>query len=71
MVCNRQHRPGRWTKGRRGPMGSGAASFVIPTMSEDAQMRLKTGATNGEVTKSDGSKPEPSEEDVKSHPRYN
>jgi hypothetical protein len=52
-------------------MGSGAASFVIPTMSEDAQMRLKTGATNGEVTKSDGSKPEPSEEDVKSHPRYN
>jgi len=39
-------------------------------MSEDAQMRLKTGATKGEVTKSDGSKPEPSEEDVKSHPRY-
>ncbi len=35
-------------------------------MSEDAQMRLKTGATKGGLTKSDGSKPEPSEEDVKS-----
>jgi hypothetical protein len=39
-------------------------------MFEDAQMRLKTGTTKGEVTKSDGSKPKPSEEDVKSHPRY-
>lgn len=35
-------------------------------MSEDAQMRLKTGATKGGLTKSDGSHPEPSEEDVKS-----
>jgi len=39
-------------------------------MSEDAQMRLKMGATKGEVTKSDGSKSEPFEEDVKSHPHY-
>jgi hypothetical protein len=39
-------------------------------MSEDARMGMKTGATKGEVTKTDGSKPEPSEEDVKSHPRY-
>jgi hypothetical protein len=39
-------------------------------MSEDVQMRLKTRATKGEVTKSDGSKSEPSEEDVKSHPHY-
>jgi len=39
-------------------------------MSEDAQMCLKTGDTKGEVIKSDGSKPEQSEEDVKSHPHY-
>ncbi len=39
-------------------------------MSEDGQMRLKTGATKGEVTKNDESKLEPFEEDVKSHPRY-
>ncbi len=39
-------------------------------MSKDAQMRLKMGAIKGEVTKSDGSKPEPFEEDVKSHFRY-
>jgi hypothetical protein len=39
-------------------------------MSDDVQMCLKMGATKGEVTKSDGSKPEPSKEDVKSHPRY-
>jgi hypothetical protein len=39
-------------------------------MSEDAQMCLKMGATKGEVTKSDRSKLEPSEEDVKSHPCY-
>ncbi len=39
-------------------------------MSKDVQMCLKTGATKGEVTKSDGSKPELCEEDVKSHPRY-
>jgi hypothetical protein len=48
-------------------------NFITPTegpMFEDAQMRLKTGTTKGEVTKSDGSKPKPSEEDVKSHPRY-
>ncbi len=39
-------------------------------MSEDVQMRLKTGATKGEVTKSNGSKPELFEEDIKSHPHY-
>jgi hypothetical protein len=39
-------------------------------MFEDVDMRLKRGATKGEVTKSDGSKPKPFEEDVKSHPRY-
>ena len=38
-------------------------------MSEDAQMRLKTGAMKGGLTKSDGSHPEPSEEDVKSKGR--
>jgi hypothetical protein len=48
-------------------------NFITPTegpMSEDVQMRLKTGATKGEVTKSNGSKPELFEEDIKSHPHY-
>lgn len=35
-------------------------------MSEDAQMRLKKGATKGGLTKADGSRPEPSDEDVES-----
>ncbi len=39
-------------------------------MSEDAHMRMKTGVTKGEVTKSGGSKLESFEEDVKSHPCY-
>jgi len=46
-----------------------AAGNIVQTDGERDDRDL-TGVTKGEVTKSDGSKPEPSEEDVKSHPRY-